>query len=81
MSASVEKKRRRNALAFAAIFAAFQAYIGHRAQTEHTVIRFRKMPVDPTAKMAVLRRGLAGARPSIMRSTRALGLGQTLFKE
>jgi len=80
MSASVEKKRRRNALAFAAIFAAFQAYIGHRAQTEHTVIRSRKMPVDP-AKMAVLRRRLAAARPSIMRSTRALGLGETLFKE
>ena len=49
MSASVEKKRRRNALAFAAIFAAFQAYIGHRAQTEHTVIRSRKIPVAELA--------------------------------
>jgi hypothetical protein len=39
------------------------------------------MPVGPIAKIAVLRRGLAGARPSITRSTRALGLGRTLFKE
>ena len=38
------------------------------------------MPVDPTAKMAVLRRGLVGARPSIMRSTRALGLGKRYSK-
>ena len=39
------------------------------------------MPVGPIAKMAVLRRGLAGGRPSITRSTPALGLGRTLFKE
>ena len=52
MSTSVEKRRRRNAFAFAAIFAAFglfQAYIGHRAQTEHTVILSRDSWYTPEA--------------------------------